>query len=180
MIRLLFACVFLLTCLFPLEVLSQAKVKPFGEYQKVWSDGEHASGYSLSLWMEGGKLIGIIRVHSGLVGDPPAGLLEDVSYSARTHKFSFKAKWSAGLYSDPTHRDVPSQDVLSFTGVVTQARVKGKLVLDNLLCGPGCRKVKQINLRRSKEWSASLEVFSNHEEWKKRNKVIFDRYGPKW
>ncbi|HEV8591253.1 MAG TPA: hypothetical protein VGQ55_04050 [Pyrinomonadaceae bacterium] len=164
-----------------ITVSAQAKsVRAFGSYEHVISDGEHASGYSLDLWSYGGKLIGIIRVHRGLIGDPPAGLLEDVVYSPSLHKLTFRSKATLGLFSDSTHNEVPSQDLLNFTGILTSSRLTGTIVMENRLCEKGCRESKRIVLRRSKDEKYFLKNFPSYDAWKESVKVILDMYGPQW
>jgi hypothetical protein len=163
------------------SVVAQGKsVRAFGSYEHVTSDGEHASGYSLDLWSYGGKLVGIIRVHRGLMGDPPAGLLEDVVYDPSSHKLSFRSKVTLGLFSDTARKEVPSRDLLTFTGTVTPARLNGTILTENKLCEKGCRESKRIYLHRSKEKKYLLKNFPNYDAWRKDEKDILDRYGPQW
>ena len=159
---------------------AQKSVKAFGSYRNVYSDGEHESGYSLDLWSYGGKLIGIIRVHRGLVGDAPAGMLDDVAYSRSTHKLSFRSKVTIGLFSDLTHKEVPSQDLVTVTGVLTRARLSGRVVIVNKLCDKGCRESHHVVLRRERQQTSYLKNFRNYDAWKESVKIILDTYGPQW
>src|SRR3989442_2330177 len=127
--------IYLLCFARPIVVPAQEKpIKVYGSYMNMKTNGEHASGYSVDLWAQGKKMIGIIRVHRGLMGDPPAGLLEDVLFDPQTHAFSFTARTSLGLFPDQTHSNEPSQDVLTFKGTLTKRRLSGTLVLINRLC----------------------------------------------
>jgi hypothetical protein len=53
------------------------------------STGEHCRGYSLNLWRSDGRVIGLLDVHAGLCGDPPCGVIEDVSLDSRTGRLAF-------------------------------------------------------------------------------------------
>jgi len=154
-------------------------VKEFGSFMRVRSDGEHASGYTVDLWTHGTKIIGIIRIHRGLMGDPPAGLLENVLYDPRTRALSFSARASLGLFFDSTHNNVPSKDVFTFRGTVTKQRLRGVLSSKNLLCKDQCGERHSIDLQRSGDWT-SLNDFTSLKAWNDDTKVILDRYGPKW
>jgi hypothetical protein len=89
----------------PIELPDNSAIKPFGAFMKVRGDGEHCSGYDVELWTRGEKFCGIISVHRGLCGDPPAGQLENIQFDPRTKKLSFSAKVSISA---------PSRDVLEF------------------------------------------------------------------
>ena len=158
----------------------EASVKKYGAFSNVRTSGEHASGYSLDLWTHGKTMIGVIRIHRGLAGDPPAGLLENVAYNSRTHKLSFTAKASIGSFSDKDHDQVPSQDALSFNGTVTTRAVNGSLSTKNLLCNKGCAERITITLRKSAEWSKFQKSFPSLAAWQDDIKTIMDVYGPKW
>lgn len=63
---------------------------PLGSFSDVRSsDGEHCTGYSLALWQSGSRVFGLLDVHQGLCGDPPCGVLQDVSLDPRTGRLRF-------------------------------------------------------------------------------------------
>jgi hypothetical protein len=51
----------------------------------------HCYGHSLTLWEHRGRIIGLLDVHQGLCGDPPCGVLEDVSYHSGTGRLAFSS-----------------------------------------------------------------------------------------
>lgn len=51
----------------------------------------HCDGHSLTLWEHRGRIIGLLDVHQGLCGDPPCGVLEDVSFHPGTGRLTFSS-----------------------------------------------------------------------------------------
>lgn len=95
---------------------SDDRVQFLGEYINVRSaTGEHCEGYDVMLWKHKGSLIGFLNHHRGLCGDPPMGVMEDISYSAKTGSLSFKVKLSDGLRYK-AGKWVPSRDIVEFKG----------------------------------------------------------------
>jgi hypothetical protein len=159
------------------QTKSELPVKPLGTFMRVKSDdGEHAYGYDVALWKQGSKIYGLISAHAGLIGDPPAGLLENVRFDPRTKKLSFTAKLSLGVDGD----NVPSHDIFVFEGMLTATRLAGNLLVKNEQCGKACTERKIINLPRSKEWSSSMDSFKTYAEWKKDADEILAFRGPGW
>ena len=163
-----------------------AKVEPrviaIGDFSNRKSDGEHEWGYSVELWKQEDKICGLIAgsSHSRLYGDPPTGLLEDVQFDPKTGKMSFRAKLTLGLWSDRDHRNLPSQDVYEFEGVLTAKKLKGNLLTSNELCDDKCPRREQIELRRSKDSSFLMDDYQSYSEWKSYADRILNFRGPKW
>lgn len=88
-----------LTCLVTVfSILSASAVAQefgaIGSFHNVRSSaGEepHCYGWSLELWKDGDRLVGLLDQHGGLCGDPPCQTLSDVSYDAKTGRLSFSA-----------------------------------------------------------------------------------------
>lgn len=159
---------------------AESPVKPFGQFMKVKGDGEHCSGYDVGLWTQDEKMYGLISVHRGLCGDPPAGRLENVQFDPRTKKLSFKAKVSIGLDYNDDHNYVPSHDVLEFDGFLTSKRLYGTLKTTDQLCPDICKETKTIDLPRSKEFDWWTEEYKSYAEWKADMDKILARRGPRW
>jgi hypothetical protein len=159
---------------------NDSPVKQFGSFQKVKTDGEHASGYSVDLWKENGKLIGLIAVHRGLIGDPPTGLIENVQFDPQTKKFSFTAKLTIGQFYDKTHEDVPSQDILKFDGTLTNKKLAGTVKMTNQLCPDKCPESMKISLPVSKDRDFMTQNFQTHDEWQAYIDKILEFRGPNW
>jgi hypothetical protein len=137
------------------------QIKALGDFTNVKSNGEHQWGYSVEIWKQGNKILGLISGDSAsrLIGDPPTGLLENISFDAKTGKLSFRA--------------VLPSDVYEFDGVLTKEKLKGKL------SNTGINKIEIITLRRAKQESSEMEEFESCEDWKKYADRILDFRGPK-
>jgi len=159
---------------------NDSAVKALGTFIKVKSDGEHANGYSITLWKQNDEIIGLVAVHRGLIGDPPAGLLENVKFDPQTKKLSFTAKLTLGQFYDNDQKDVPSQDILEFGGTLTNKKLAGTVTLTDQLCANGCAETKKIDLPRSKEFNNWTEDFQTHAAWKGYIDEILKRRGPRW
>lgn len=149
-------------------------VKPFGAFMKVKGDGEHCWGYDVEFWTQDDKFYGLISVHRGLCGDPPAGRLENIQFDPQTKKLSFSAKVSISGGS------IPSRDVLEFEGFLTAKRLHGTLKTTDRLCPDKCIETKTIDLPRSKEWSSMMDKFESYEDWEADMKSILNSRGPRW
>ena len=158
------------------EAAREVRVKPLGTFMKVWSNGEHASGYEVELWKQGAQIFGMIHAHRGLIGDPPAGLLENVRFDPKTRKFSFTAKLSLGQFSE----NKGTHDLFKFEGALTGTRLTGTLLITEEQWGAPCTKKKKINLPCSKAWSREMEEFKSYAEWKTKADKILDFRGPRW
>lgn len=91
-------------------------------YTKVESStGEHCSGWTIELWKTGISFVGILDHHRGLCGDPPTGILEDVSYDPKSGSISFTSKISDAWDADGK----PTCDLLSFEGHLSDVKLVG-------------------------------------------------------
>ena len=99
-----------------------APVTVVGYFDATVSDGEHQSGYALSLWRAGDTIVGFLIVPRGLAGDPPTGLLEHVTLGSNGELF-FTAKVPGG-WKTP---EIPTVDEYQFNGVLESGMVKGTL-----------------------------------------------------
>lgn len=155
-------------------------VKVAGYFTNVRDNGQHAYGYTVELWKQGGKLYGLISASEGLSGDSPTGILENVHFNSKTKKFSFTAKLTLGRFFDKTHDDVDSQDIFQFAGTLTATRVTGRLTTANELCADRCVGKKRIALVRSKKMSSFLTDFKTLADWRADADDTLSLYGPKW
>jgi hypothetical protein len=151
-----------------------------GYFTNVKYTGEHAYGYSVNLWRQEDNILGLISAHSGLIGDPPAGLLEDVKFDPRTNRLSFRAKLTTGLVYSRQYKGVPSRDVFEFSGFLNKDKLSGVLEISNLLFPDDPPQRKRISLRRSAKMSKAMMPPENYIEWKKMVDGILKFRGPRW
>lgn len=87
--------VYLTICaLFMCAPLSAQDLTPIGSFDNVRSGGgeePHCYGYSLDLWRNGRRIVGLFDHHEGLCGDPPCEVLRDISYDPGTGRLTFSA-----------------------------------------------------------------------------------------
>jgi hypothetical protein len=158
----------------------KSPIKPIGTFMNVKTDGEHASGYLIRLWSQEEKVYGLVSVHQGLMGDPPAGILDNVEFDSKTNKLSFKAKLSLGLFLDKDKSYVPSKDTLEFVGSLKNKKLSGEILMTNELCSDKCPDRKKVTLPLSKEWTEGMEEYQTYGDWKGFADEILQRRGPNW
>lgn len=158
----------------------EASVNAVGEFTNVKSNGEHEWGYSVQIWQQEDKIYGLISGQSAsrLIGDAPAGLLENVKFDSKTGKLSFRAKLTLGLFAGK-----PSQNIYEFEGILTKKKLVGNLIVTNELCPDKCLEKKKITLPKSKELSSEMEEFNTYKsysDWKEYADKILSFRGPDW
>lgn len=146
------------------QLKDESPVKPFGTYWKVISDGEHANGYDIELWKQNEKFYGLISAHSGLVGDPPTGILENMQFDPKTGKFSFSAKLPSGWCNSK----MQARDIFEFEGILTNKKIMGNWLIKKDFCSGdyNIESKKIINLPRLKESSREMNEYRSYAEWK--------------
>src|ERR1043165_7220373 len=70
----------------------KSKVQEVGDFVRISFRGDDAFVYSHELGQEIDHMCGLLEVYVGPPADPPAGLLEYVSFDRRTGRFSFSAR----------------------------------------------------------------------------------------
>jgi hypothetical protein len=146
--------------------IPESTVKPVGHFSNVKSNGEHQWGFFVELWRQDDKIYGWMTGtdYSRIVGDAPAGILEDVKFDPKTGKISFRAELPSNFGGNNS-----SKDVHEFDGFLTKNGLTGSLSITNELCGNSCTKKKKITLSKSKKDSSDLKEFYNfgsYQEWK--------------
>jgi hypothetical protein len=89
-----FAISVLLVTLGSASATTSSPLQLLGRFDNVESpdQGEHCHGYSLDLWDANGRVLGLLRRHSGLCGDPPCAVLDPVSFDRRTGRLTFSSR----------------------------------------------------------------------------------------
>lgn len=148
-------------------------------FMNVKSDGEHASGYDVELWKQGEKIYGLINAHRGLMGDPPAGILENVNFDKKTGEISFTAKLSLSVTSGKKEDEwIPTHDLFQFNGILSKKMLTGKLKITDKTFNKFRVITKTLKLPFSTLWK--LDNYKNYASWKKYANEILKRRGPNW
>lgn len=147
---------------------TESPVKVVGDFSNVKGDGEHQWGYSVALWRQEDKILGLFSGSDDLrlIGDPPTGILENVRFDSKTGKLCFLAK-------------LPEQHIYEFEGILTSKELSGKIKITNELCSDKCPKTQKITLHLSKDMTLTMEEYQSYSEWKAVAEKILELRGPK-
>ncbi|MGH2569365.1 MAG: hypothetical protein ACRDGA_13590, partial [Bacteroidota bacterium] len=151
-------------------------------YSNIQSTEGHAYGIEVELWRSGNSLFGLLFYAEGLMGDAPRGVLQEVSYLPDTRQFSFTTKLSRGLHYCQEHNNVPSRDVVQFSGILYADSLIGTMTLIDSLDAKIVSS-ERFELRKSdtgteeqKQWK-----FQDVADWTKRYwEGVHRSRGPKW
>jgi hypothetical protein len=67
-------------------------LKSLGSFDNVRvTKSGHCYGYSLELWQHGKQIMGLLDAHEGLCGDPPCGVLREVTFDRGTGRLHFRS-----------------------------------------------------------------------------------------
>ena len=156
------------------------KIEVLGAFSNIKHIGDHVYGYTLELWQQGSNLFGLFVSQSGQTGDPPIGLLEDVRFSRKTKRLSFRARLTTGLISKGNLHLVPSRDIFYFSGVLARNKIMGTLKISNALFPDEPPAIKRITLSKSAAMTQVMLSPGTYDEWKSWSDDILRRRGPKW
>jgi hypothetical protein len=120
------------------------KVVFIGSYAKVESSaGGHCHGYGVDLWKRNDQLFGLLHYATGLCGDPPCGVLKEVSYDAKTGGFKFSVATAIASFK--------------FTGRLTQELLSGSLQRQH----PGPASLENDNIVLPRERTPLEDEYHN-------------------
>jgi|SRR5215471_7587153 len=155
-----------------------AAVKPIGEFSNMRYTAEHAYGYSVQLWQDGDRFLGLFMSAFGLAGDTPTGLLEDVKFNPSTGALSFTARLTVGSAYLGEGRQEPTRDVFTFKGSLHGRLISGTLTHTDRLQPKFPPETKRIQL--AKTTNPSMIEAATYEQWKRQADDILKFRGPKW
>ena len=164
-----------------LPVSAQSPDRPIravGEFSNMRVTEEHAYGYAVDLWRDGGSAIGLFFVSEGLQGDTPAGVLENVRFDSRTGALSFTAKLTTGVVLLPGGRQEPSRDLFEFSGTLKAKVLTGTLKRSDPQQPSRLGSREHVQLKTRPQ--AALLPAGSYAEWKGQADEIMKRRGPKW
>ena len=108
----------------------------------------------------------------GLAGDPPTGLLENVTLGSNGELF-FTAKVPGGWITP----EIPTVDDYEFNGVLESGMVKGTLQCVTSLPNAGASE-QRITLRRSRDMTEVMQDYPAYKAWQAYAARILRRRGP--
>jgi hypothetical protein len=170
----LLACVAMIC----VSVAAIAQITFAGTYSNIRYSGEHDSGYEVQLWKYNGHLYGFLTVANGMIGDTPVGVLDHVTWDAKTGKLVFDAKLTTGYLDDKGK--VPAKDLFKFDGVLTARLLSGKLsLLDGYHPDQPPSSVVALRLKLQKE-KVDPDHYATPQDLLAANRPMLDNSGPRW
>ena len=164
-----------------LGVASAGPPRPFvdvGSYSNFQFTAEHQSGVGVDLWRDGPTLVGLFSYAAGPVGDAATSRLEEVSFEPRTGRISFTAKLTIGQHYCTVHDSVPSQDLVRFSGVLSNKLLYGTYELADNLHPERAPIEEKVVLRRSD--ADPVIRYASREQWESAIDPILKFRGPRW
>jgi hypothetical protein len=156
---------------------AQEPVIPVGEYSTLHQDGEHCSGYCVDLWRFNGAIHGLFHACAGMVGDMPTGVIERQSYDAKTGRLSFEVRLTLGSDYLGGGRQVPSQDLFSFTGRLSPTELVGTLEKTDKVYADDNVSKESVRLPKQRTLPPAYDSF---EQWQGKINELLKVSGPKW
>ena len=155
------------------------EVRPLGCYTSLRGDNRQVSGFTVRLWMSTIGMLGIVDYHRSLYDDPPMGVLTDIQFNPGTRKISFQSKLTDGLHTCREHKNVPSQILLSFQGVLGHETLKGTFILtDQLHASRIVATHKDFMLSRNS--NCHLDSYNSIDIWWWYWEPAYESRGPRW
>jgi hypothetical protein len=153
-------------------------VSGIGSFSNMRYNDEHAYGYTVELWRDGGSAIGLLFVSEGLMGDTPAGMIENVRFNSRTGALSFDARLSIGVTAAPRGGMEPSRELFEFSGVLEAKALTGRMMRSDPR--QPSRSVTRERIALSKQLRTVMFAAGSYAEWKRQADAILTVRGPKW
>jgi hypothetical protein len=118
------------------------------------STGEHCYGFSVDIWKQNNQPFGLFHYHTGLCGDPSCGVLQAVSYDAKSGDLSFSVETRVSKFQ--------------FSGKVTRELLSGSL--QESLVGQTSWTKDTVELPRDQELATEEFYGKTHSlsEWHAR------------
>jgi len=156
------------------------KFSTIGSFSNMRFTREHQYGVEVQLWRDGEELLGLLSCSEGLIGDTPTGLLEHARHDPRTGDISFQARLSTGQHFCKLHKDVPSRDLFSFQGRLSNSSATGVLKHSDLLHPESPASEERVVLRKLKRKGANQVDYRSRSDWSIAARAILRLRGPKW
>jgi hypothetical protein len=165
-----------------LSLNGQAPITVIGAYSNMRFTYEHAYGFTVGLWRSGDCYFGLFLSSSGLMGDTPIGLIENMKHDKTTGAISFSARLTMGSVSPIPGKNVwePSKDEYEFTGVFDNDLLRG-VVLHKILNLPAAHPTSEnVVLKSSPDDLSYMPNYPTYSQWDSSAKDRLKFRGPKW
>ena len=163
---------------------ASSPVIAIGAFSNMRYSEEHAYGYVVELWRADDCLFGLFFSSSGLIGDTPAGRIENISYDKITRSISFDARLTMGVIpasTAPTHTWIPSQDAYKFSGILGKDSLGGTLSHEILnYQGKRTLSSEKLTLPLTADDTVGMNNSRTFSEWGTFVESLLHHRGPKW
>lgn len=150
-----------------------------GAFSNMRFTAEHQYGMEIHLWKDDNGLVGLVFYSAGhLMGDPPTGLMENITYDSTTGSISFTAKLTTGQHLCAVHKNTLSRDVLGFQGRISASSVSGVLKRSDAL-HPETLPIEENVILKPLQAADQLR-YRSRADWEAASKQILKFRGPKW
>jgi hypothetical protein len=162
---------------------ASSSVIAVGAFSNMRYTEEHAYGYIVELWRVEDCLFGLFFSSSGLMGDTPAGRIENIAYDKITRSFSFDARLTMGVIPSstaPSSPWIPSKDAYKLSGILGKDSLDGTLSHE-ILNYPGKQTLssEKLTLPLTADDSIGMSNFHTFSEWETFAESLLRHRGPK-
>ncbi len=138
--------------------------------------------YGVQLWHSDDCYFGYLTVDAGNEGDPPYGILSFRKLPTESN-IQFNSKLTLGMkYGGPNKPDIPSKDLLEFTGTIASNQITGTFKhLDK--SSNEAPTIQKVRLRFEKNSEKILDLQkkeTTYGDWKEFADRMLKMSGPKW
>lgn len=156
------------------------KFTTVGSFSSMEFTEAHQYGSEVQLWKEGSNLLGLFSY-----SEVSSEILRPVclrirSMIQRTGEISFKAKLTTGQHFCEVHNDVPSHDLFSFRGKLSDSSISGLLKRSDALHPEDPPTEEKVVLKKLSGDEANQTHYGSRSEWEIASQEILKFRGPKW
>lgn len=159
-----FAAFLLAACLLQsAQATEPPHTRLIGYYSNMQAEGaddpHFLSGYNIALYQRKAETLGHVTVAIGSP-EPARATVGNLAYDPKKKCLTFTAQYSTGLSTNPVKGalDREALTVLTFSGVVRQHSISGKVGVKDFYCSK-CKPVfTRVTLRRIKEMGRTGEL----------------------
>jgi hypothetical protein len=132
----------------------------------------------VQLWQDDERTFGLFLNASGLTGDMPVGLLENVEFKPSAHTLLFNTRLSIGAIYMGRGKQEPGHDLFSFNGLLKGNGISGVLTHIDKLQPKSRPSIKRVLLEKTNH--APIVEAGSYDDWERNVEPILRTRGPKW
>ncbi len=153
-------------------------VRFVGNFSSVKMTKDHRYGSQVVLWQVKNTVVGLYYNADGQNADVPRGVLQNVKLNPKSGSLYFEAKLTTGLHNCDTHKNVPSQDLFIFNGILRKNTLKGRLTQKDALHDTEIYSNAKVSLKH--EIQPHYDSYESMEDWQKFIDAQLKQFGPQW